>query len=288
MLKMEYRAVQLTKMGPRVEHHGDETVRAVDLTFSFTTDNSVLDGLAEGLRLAYYKADETQNQLPGTEMAKVLRFPEVKAVKWEELVKDVVFTVHSVVHDEPDLVFAESKVGKVRILPKEGGSVTILFDAQVYAQPLQMSRLYSLLDDGCKVSWREMSKEEIDAQGAKQQALFPAAEPPADGEGANDGQADSEAAEFAEGEGEDCTVRVNGQEVGSPQEAEAAANAAPATEHVRVEVPSKIAKAIRRNELKSAAAKTPAKKAPAKPAKAPAKKPAKKPAKERPSAGGAA
>jgi hypothetical protein len=255
MLKMDYRAVSLRTMNPRIEHHGEETVRAVDLVFVFKTVNTVLDELAAGLRLAYYRPSE-QGHLPGTELADDLRWPQVKSFKWDELAKDVIFTVHSKLHDEPDMAFAESKVGKIKVTPMQGGSVELSFMAQVYADPVQISRLYTLLDEGCKVSWREPTDEEKDAMAAKQKDMFPA-------KGDNAAEGDDK----APAEGPDHRLVVNGKTVESAAEAEQADRdgqqldavaqtmrdmdqTPPGFEEPARKGPSSIAKGIRANELK--------------------------------------
>jgi hypothetical protein len=168
---MEYRPATLAGLNPRVEHHGDETVRAVDITLAFTTVNTVLDELSPGLRESFYVKTKQQD-LPGTELLTALRHPAVKSFKWEEKVKDVMFIVHAKAHDEPDLMFPDSKLSKLIAAVQEGGSVEIKFLAQVYATPEQVAQLYSLLDEGCKVSWRPMTEDEIEAQHEAQQSLL--------------------------------------------------------------------------------------------------------------------
>lgn len=299
MLNMDYRAVQLKTMNPRIEHHGEETVRAVDLVFGFKTVNTVLDELSEGLRLAFFRPAD-QHQLPGTELANELRWPEVKSFKWDEVVKDVVFVVHSKLHDEPDMAFAESKVGKVKVLPENGGSVGVTFMAQVYADPVQISRLYSLLDEGCKVSWRPMNEDELDAMAARQKSLFPTNATP-DGPGEGEGEGDGEGE--GEGDGEQPpeaaqtrdtsdmqpgdSVQVNGQDRDA-QQLQAVADTMRAQDAAKSAAndskPSNIARAIKRNEVAAARKASDTKKPTKKPAKAPAKKtpaktPPKKPAK---------
>lgn len=42
--------VQITNANPRRELHGDEKVRAIDLAFSLTGENTLLDLIKQGLR----------------------------------------------------------------------------------------------------------------------------------------------------------------------------------------------------------------------------------------------
>lgn len=64
--------VSVTNANPRRELHGEDKVRAIDLSFSLTGENTLLDSIETGLREHHYfnKAlKEGQEILPGVEAA---------------------------------------------------------------------------------------------------------------------------------------------------------------------------------------------------------------------------
>src|SRR5258708_11703976 len=139
--------VRLTHKNERLEKHGDDDVLACDLDFEFDTRNSVLSEFSPELRSAMYRhgSDAQGALIEDEEHLTVLRLPELGSVKFSGSQEqcELVFSKGRAKH----LVFADAKVGKFRFDCKEGGTVTVFFQAQVYPDEGQSGKLSGLLTD---------------------------------------------------------------------------------------------------------------------------------------------
>lgn len=154
MFEVVEAAVTLTHKNDRLEKHGEESVLAVDLDFSWETTNGMLAMFAPDLRSCMYKRqDSSQLELdPDPDHLTALRFPGLAPLKWSG--NEVIggeLTFHFGVKSKVDL--PATKVHKYRIECKEGGTVVIGFQVQTHPTETQAGKLSKFLQDGgCTVS----------------------------------------------------------------------------------------------------------------------------------------
>lgn len=119
-------------MNVRTEKHGDERKPALDLKFEATMANAVLLKLHPGLRDALYVPD-AQRDIEN-DYGRKLRFPMMGAIPYDLEIPRTKLRIHDVDSEDNDLVLIDGKTNKFKIMPKEGGSVTISFRVQ-FSQP---------------------------------------------------------------------------------------------------------------------------------------------------------
>lgn len=148
----EVAKVTVTNANPRRELHGEELVRAIDISFSLTGENTLLDLIEPGLREHHYfnKALKAgQEPLPDVIVPLPnLRFPHLplayvytlpgKKVRGYRWIRD--FGIEEAHVDFSDVVLAT-----VRYEIQEGGSVTIFGTIQYNGEELQDNELYGEL-----------------------------------------------------------------------------------------------------------------------------------------------
>jgi len=143
--------VTCTNANPRTELHGDEHVRAIDLTFCLTGENTLLDLIQDGLRAHHYfnKAlEEGQDQLPGVLIPLPnLRFPRLptsypfaKGEKWRgyRLIWD--WGTEEAYRDFTDCVLSNLHYEVL-----EGGTCKVYFTTQYNGDELNDNEIYGEL-----------------------------------------------------------------------------------------------------------------------------------------------
>lgn len=143
--------ITVTNANPRRELHGEEMVRAIDIAFSLTGENTLLDLIEPGLREHHYcnKAlKEGQEILPGLVVPLPnLRHPQLpltyayaKGQKWRgyRFVRDWGT-------DAGHLDFTDAVLSNLHYELNEGGSVTIKATIQYNGDELQDNEVYGEL-----------------------------------------------------------------------------------------------------------------------------------------------
>lgn len=124
-------SVTITNANPRRELHGEEKVRAIDLSFTLTGENTLLDLIEKGLREHHYcnnALKDGQDEIPGIDIPLPnLRHPQLplsyhygKGLKWRgyRFIWDWGM-------DEHHVDFTDAVLSGLQYELSEGGSVTI-------------------------------------------------------------------------------------------------------------------------------------------------------------------
>lgn len=148
---IEVTKVAVTNANPRRELHGEANVRAMDISFSLTGENTLLDLIQPGLREHHYynKAlKEGQESVPGIIIPLPnLRFPRLpttysfaKGEKWRgyRLIRD--FGTQ-----EAHVDFTDAVMSNLHYELFEGGSCTVFWTIQYNGEELQDNDLYGEL-----------------------------------------------------------------------------------------------------------------------------------------------
>lgn len=129
---------QLTKLihiNVRTEKHGDQDVTAIDMDFRYTSSNQSLVMFSPTLKSCLFQKEDTPQQdiNPDPDHLTVLKNPKMGPIKWDEKYEGARFVVHIGASGKEDVVFADAKVSKFVIEPKEGG--TVVYGYQVRCNP---------------------------------------------------------------------------------------------------------------------------------------------------------
>ena len=143
--------VTITNANPRRELHGEEKVRAIDISWTLTGENTLLDLIEPGLRAHHYcnnAADDGQDDIPGlTIPLPNLRHPQLpllyhygKGQKWRgyRFIQDWGL-------DEHHVDFTDAVLSSLQYELSEGGSVTIKGTISYNGEELQDNNLFGEL-----------------------------------------------------------------------------------------------------------------------------------------------
>lgn len=143
--------VTITNANPRRELHNKEPVRAIDITFSVTGENTLLDLLEPGLREHHYcnkAAQGGQVEIPDVDIPLPnLRFPQLPLSY--EFAKDMKLRGYHFIWDyglnETHVEFHDAVLAGLKYKLAEGGSVTIKGTIQYNGDELQDNILFGEL-----------------------------------------------------------------------------------------------------------------------------------------------
>jgi hypothetical protein len=144
--------VNITNANPRRELHGEEKVRAIDLAFTLTGDNKLLDLIQDGLRMHHYcnrAADAQQESLLPQELAHLpnIRHPNLPTVYHYQ--KGVKLRGYRFIWDygldDARVDFQDVVLANLQYEIFEGGSVEVKGTIQYNGEELQDNILYGEL-----------------------------------------------------------------------------------------------------------------------------------------------
>lgn len=148
MFKLSKQNAKVIHLNPREEKHGEEDVLAVDVKLTVDMPNSFLDELAPGLRTALYMHAD-QADIDNDHLANV-RFPQLPVLLWEgEKMEGALFYIGP---NKAESMEFTADVTKVKLAPKDGGTVTVTFTAQILPEPHHVGTLSGWLGQKVKVS----------------------------------------------------------------------------------------------------------------------------------------
>lgn len=143
--------ITVTNANPRRELHGDELVRAIDIAFCLTGENTLLDLIEPGLRAHHYcnKALKAGQEtlpdvivpMPNLRFAKLpLAYHYAKGEKWRgyRLIRDYGL-------DEDSFDFTDVVLANLHYEIQEGGSVKIFGSLQYNGEELEDNETYGML-----------------------------------------------------------------------------------------------------------------------------------------------
>lgn len=146
-----------TNANPRTEIHGkdengkERRVRAIDLTFQFTTENTVLNAIAPGLREHFYRnkaADAAQETLPDVVIPLPnIRFPQLKTddIRWEQPKSRGYRWIWDWGREAQHVDFSDVAVGGLALTLHEGGTTDVKFSVSYNGADLEDNTLYGEL-----------------------------------------------------------------------------------------------------------------------------------------------
>lgn len=150
MFQLKKQDAVLAHINIRDEKHGDDSVLAMDLKITADLANSFLNQLAPGLMAALYQPEDAQAPLLDDGHAPVLRFPSLDPLVFNLNAVGTKFVIHG--QTKADNIEFEAKIKKITLECKQGGTVAIMFKAQILPEALESGKLPPLLGADIKVS----------------------------------------------------------------------------------------------------------------------------------------
>lgn len=152
--------MKLAHVNVRSEVNGEDRECASDIRFDATVSNDVLNLLDPNLKAALYHydngkadvADEGKHAEPG--FLPHLRFPKLSpsgGISWEDEMKDANIAV-TIPGAKSAIMLEGVKVNKLRIWPKDGGSVMLSFRVQCHPDEKVFGKLATLVQTDVEVS----------------------------------------------------------------------------------------------------------------------------------------
>lgn len=146
----EVTAVRCTNANPRVEFHGDEQHRAVDLTFEVKGENILLDAIAPGLRAHHYcnrALDAKQEPLPDVIVPLPnLRFTQLPtSIRWDHPKSRGFRWIWDWGREAQHVDFTDAALGSLSYTLHEGGSVEVKFTVSYNGDELADNALFGEL-----------------------------------------------------------------------------------------------------------------------------------------------
>ena len=184
MIALEKHPVKILHLNVRSELHGDEERTAVDIKLGFDLPNRNLDALGPGLRESLYEIDPNADPslLDDADHLTHVKFPQLGTLKWAGEYESVGLHLHlGNGRGKGDLLFVESKLGKLTITAKEGGTCACMARAQgtVPTSGIQATMPLKVLPSTSRFSWLPLiTRAIISASAILPQFGAPESEPP--------------------------------------------------------------------------------------------------------------
>jgi hypothetical protein len=135
--------VQLISVNARAEIHGDERKSAFDLMMSASCCADVLADFHPQLVPMLFKKPSNPDLIEqlDTHALTELKFPLLGALKWHAEYEGYTLIVAHGLGGKSDLKLIECKIDKFRILPVNGGAVTVQFRVIVHPEAKDVGKL---------------------------------------------------------------------------------------------------------------------------------------------------
>jgi len=160
MLKLTKVQARVSAVTPHAEKHGDENVPAVSVRFIVAVPADVIDAIDSGLRKILFrkpsKDEVSQEELPtmaSNEGATKVRYPKLGEQNWDEKFTGYTLTVGSgLTSTETEKVIEDVDLSKLKITPKDGGSVVLSFSCNMEADAELMGAFGVMLQETVELS----------------------------------------------------------------------------------------------------------------------------------------
>ncbi|MRI41722.1 hypothetical protein D5301_05625 [Stenotrophomonas sp. MH181796] len=148
MFKIEKKVATITNLNVRIEKHGEERNLAVDISFSVSTSNQVLDYFDKDLRKSLFRkaAKGEQQSLPTIgEPLTEIKHPGLEPIKLSHEYKGYELQLDGELDSTQPIFLTDMKVKKFGVAAKEGGSVDLTFKASGNVTPDEVAELTEAL-----------------------------------------------------------------------------------------------------------------------------------------------
>jgi hypothetical protein len=133
-------------MNTRIEMHGDEEKKMLDLRIEADLPNTVLDLFSASLRPALFSTDDQPELEPDAQHLPHVKNPELGVLTWGGSFKPVSFHLHTDARSSKnDVKLVDATLGKIRMRPKEGGTITFVWRIQASPANGDTDRIFNLL-----------------------------------------------------------------------------------------------------------------------------------------------
>lgn len=154
MFSLDKQMVKVTGVNLRSERHGEELVSACDIGIAVDLPNTYLAEFHPLLRDSFFRPDDSveQDMLDGLQHMPLLKFPGFPAVTWPTDLEGYQFIAHYGIGGPSEIKLIDSKIKKVNLTFKEGGTVAAKFMVQAHAEPDEIGKLSSLIQKEVQIT----------------------------------------------------------------------------------------------------------------------------------------
>lgn len=154
MFELSNAKVKLSSVNARAEIHGEDRKPAFDLKFEVQCGNEVLSYFHPSLRSMIYKKNETPDLVDqiDAEALTALRFPQMGAIKWAHEYTGYTVSVDYGLGGESDIVMSECALDGFKIVPQEGGTVTVIFRVIAHPKSEDVGKLCEFIQRDVEIS----------------------------------------------------------------------------------------------------------------------------------------
>lgn len=146
MLDFTKHPVRITHMNTRIEEHGDQEVKMLDLRIEADLPNTVLDRFSPSLRASLFGTDGAPELVPDAQHLPHVKNPELGTLAWTGSYSPVSFQLHTDARSSKnDVRLKDAKLGKIRLRPKEGGTIGFIWRIQASPGTGDTDRIFNLL-----------------------------------------------------------------------------------------------------------------------------------------------
>lgn len=150
---LEKHNAKVAHINLREEKHGEEAVVAIDVKITADVPNDFLSYLAPTLKWSLYDKQPGQGELiPDDKHLPHLRYPQLGEIKWADEMASATIVIHGA-KEEYDMELT-ADVNNLKLEPKEGGTVSIVFRIQLLPTAGQSAALVGYLGKDVKMSVR--------------------------------------------------------------------------------------------------------------------------------------
>lgn len=144
MFALTAHEASIANINQRIERHGEDRALAVDIKFSMSTANNVLDHFDKGLREALFRkpGKGEQQDLPiNDNPLTAVKFPALEAQRLAHEFSGYELQIDGLLDATQPIILVDVKLKKFVADPKEGGSVELSFTASANVEPDELSEL---------------------------------------------------------------------------------------------------------------------------------------------------
>lgn len=147
-------AVQLANLNARAEKHGDDAVSAMDLKFTATVPNTIMNMFHAELRDMLFKKQTDPDLLDELEPDAVTlpRFGNLSPIGWEWEGTGYTVKIAYGLGGNSDIVLKDVKVDKFKFTPLNGGSVDMSFRVVAHPTEEEAGKLYLMIQQSVDIT----------------------------------------------------------------------------------------------------------------------------------------
>ena len=160
----ERRMLHLAAFDPKAVKHGNERGSLANLLFVTQGTSADLAMLHPNLRQSLYTKSDAIGIDKDADILTVLRFPQLKTIRWEYEQVGSEFTIHYGIKDDGGIEQGDCEVDKLKFTPMEGAIVEFRFRVRCRPTEQQAGKIYEMIKTDLVCSLTPPAQKELALQ----------------------------------------------------------------------------------------------------------------------------